>query len=440
MLRCPLLLLARLPRMTAMVLVLGSACSLSADDWPQWRGPRRDGVWRETGLVDRFESREAEPKWTAEIAAGYSAPTVADGRVFITDRVTKPRQRERVHCFDAELGRRLWTFEYDCTYTGVSYTAGPRAAVTVDDDRAYALGTMGHLHCLDVGGGTVLWKRDLRKDFNIALPIWGIAAAPLIVGDVVIVQIGGRPDACIVALDKKSGEEVWRALRDRAGYSAPILIRQAGHDVVVCWTGDSVAGLDPQTGRVYWRHPFPPRRMPIGVATPIVHDNRLFVTSFYDGSLMLKLHEDRLAVTRLWHRVGPNEKETDALQSIISTPIWLGDHIYGVDSYGQFRCLRAEDGERVWEDQTAVPRARWSTIHFVRQGDRVWMFTERGELIIAKLDPEGFHEISRTKIIEPTRQQLNRRGGVCWAHPAFAERCVFARSDEKLVCVSLEAP
>lgn len=411
----------------------------AADDWPQWRGPRRDGVWRETGIVQDFGSARATPQWTAKIGAGYSAPTVADGRVFVTDRVAEPKQIERVHCFDAELGRKLWSLEYDCPYVGIGYTAGPRAAVTVDDDRAYALGAMGHLHCLDAGTGAVLWKHDLNEKYQIQMPIWGIAAAPLIYHDLVILHIGGKDGACVVALNKKSGEEEWRALNDRASYSAPIIIQQAGKDVVVCWTGDSVAGLDPASGKVYWRFPFPPRRMPIGIATPIVNGDRLFVTSFYDGSLMLRLNQDRLAVEKLWHRVGRNERDTDALQSIISTPIWLGDHLYGVDSYGQLRCLRAENGDRVWEDQTATPYGRWSTIHFVRNGDRVWMFNEVGELIVARLDPSGFHEISRTQIIEPTTTQLNRRGrGVCWAHPAFANRSVYARNDEKLVCVSLE--
>ncbi len=408
------------------------------DDWTGWRGAHREGVWREAGIIERFESRSPKPEWTAAIGAGYSAPSIADDRVFVTDRVAEPKQIERIHCFDAKLGRKLWSVEYDCPYVGIGYTAGPRAAVTVDDDRAFALGAMGNLHCLDVATGAILWKRDLRKDFHIEMPIWGIAAAPLIFDKLVILHIGGKPDACVVALDKRSGEEVWRALTDRASYSAPILIRQAGHDVVVCWNGDSVAGLDPATGTVHWRFPFPPSRMPIGVATPVLHGDRLFVTSFYDGSLMLRLSHDRLAVEKVWHRVGRNERETDALQSIISTPIWLGDHIYGVDSYGQLRCLRADSGERIWEDQTATPRGRWSTIHFVRRNDKVWMFNESGELIIARLSPGGFHEISRAKIIEPTDKQLSRRGkGVCWAHPAFANRCVFVRSDKELVCVSL---
>ncbi len=393
-------------------------------------------------MIDEFASPQIDILWRQPIGPGYSGPTVAEGRVFVTDRRSEPEPVERVHCFDAVTGTPLWDFSYPCVYT-ISYEAGPRAAVTVDAGRAYALGAMGHLHCLAAETGQVVWKRDLDQEYSISddrrMPIWGIAAAPLIYRQLVIVHIGGRDNASIVAFDKASGDFVWKSLRDQAQYSAPILIEQAGRDVMVCWTADSVAGLDPATGNVYWRHPMEPSRMPIGIATPVVNGDRLFVTSFYDGSLMLRLRQDQPSVEPLWRRVGPSEKNTDALQSIISTPLFLGEHLYGADSYGELRCLEADSGDRVWEDLTATPRARWSNLHFVQNGDRTWMFNERGELIISKLSPEGFQEISRAKLIEPTRYQLNRRGGVCWSHPAFANRHVYARNDKEIVCASLAA-
>jgi outer membrane protein assembly factor BamB len=394
-------------------------------------------VWRETGIVKEFEHDRLPLEWSVEIGPGYSGPTVADDRVYVTDRLTEPEQVERVLCFDAKTGHELWKFEYPCEYT-ISYTAGPRACVTVHDKNAYALGAQGHLHCLDSATGRVLWKRDLAKDFSIRMPIWGIAAAPLIYDDLVILQIGGDDGACLVALDTRSGEEEWRALRDRANYTAPILIKQGGRDVCVCWTADSVAGLDPEEGEVYWRIPFPPTRMPIGIATPVVEDNMLFVTNFYDGALMLDLSMREPAAKKMWQISGRSEKETEALHSIISTPLLRGDYIYGVDSYGELRCLNAKTGERIWEDQTATPRNRWSNIHFVEHDDQVWMFNEAGELIIAELSPQGFREIDRALLIEPTQEQLRRRNGVTWAHPAFADRHVFARNDKRLVCASLE--
>jgi hypothetical protein len=158
---------------------------------------------------------------------------------------------------------------------------------------------------------------------------------------------------------------------------------------------------------------------------------------------MLKLAADKPTVERLWQRVGRNENppNTDALQSIIATPVFDGTHIYGVDSYGEMRCLDAATGDRVWEDLTAVPVDRWSTIHFVKNGDKYWLFNEKGELIIARLSPAGYEEISRAKLLEPTLEQLRRRGGVgvCWAHPAFANKHIFQRNDKELVCASLAA-
>lgn len=413
-----------------------------ADDWPQWRGPTRDGVWRETGIIDSFESDQIPIVWEAEISSGYSGPTVADGRVYVTDRLIDPKQQERVLCFDARTGEPIWSHTYDCIYSGVGYEAGPRACVTIDEGRAYAIGTMGDMFCFDAATGDILWQKDMNAEYNIEMPIWGIAAAPLIEGDLVILQIGGADGACIVALDKKTGEERWTALSDRASYSAPITIEQGGKRVVVCWTGDNVVGLNPKNGEVYWSHPFKPTRMVIGIATPVVEDDELFVTSFYDGSLMLRLDLTKPEVSEVWRRLGPSEQKTDSLHSIISTPYLEGDYVYGVDSYGELRCLEAGTGDRVWEDLTAGPNVRWGTIHMVENGDNIWMFNELGELVIARLSPQGFEEVSRAKLIEPTTVQLRRRGGeqgVCWAHPAYANRHVFARSDDKLVCASLEA-
>jgi len=394
-------------------------------------------VWRETGLIEAFSGSELELRWRVPISGGYSGPTVAEGRVYVTDRVVEPVEVERVLCFDAATGVNAWVHTYECTYSQVGYPDGPRASVTIADGRAFAFGTMGHVRCLDAATGELLWKKDPGSDYEIEKPLWGMAAAPLVAEDHVIVQAGARPDGCLVAWDTRTGLERWRALADRASYSAPVVIEQAGQRVVVCWTGDHVAGLNPATGEVYWKHATPPVEMVINVPTPVVEGDRLFLSSFYDGAYLLRLRQDTPAADVLWHRRGKNEKRTDALQAMLSTPLIRGDHIYGVDSYGQLRCLKAATGDRVWEDGTAVNARRWATIHMVQNGDRTWMLNEAGELIIAELSPQGFHEVSRAKLIEPTKGQLGR--GVCWSHPAYAYRHVFARNDSELVCASLAA-
>lgn len=424
-------------RLLCVVLLIAACGTAQAEDWPQWRGQNRDGVWNETGLVEKFAAKELQPKWRVPIGAGYSGPTVAAGRVYVMDRQTKPNQTERVLCFDEATGAPLWTHEYDCQYKEVGYAAGPRASVIIDGDRAYSLGSMGHLHCLDAKTGEVVWSKDCNTQYNIEMPIWGVSASPLIYKNLVIAHIGGSDGACVIALDKKTGAPAWQALDDRGQYSSPVLVKQGDAEIVLVWTGDSIAGLDPSSGRVVWRQVWKPRNMPIGVSTPVIDKDRALFVSFYDGTTLLKLAPDLASAELLWQRVGESERKTDALQGIISTPIILDEHIYGVDSYGELRCLDIKTGDRVWENLSAVPKARWSTIHFIKNHDKVWMFTERGELLITKLSPQGFEEISRTKIIAPTTAQLNMRGGVVWTHPAFANKCIFVRNDEELVCTSL---
>ncbi|HEX5446636.1 MAG TPA: PQQ-binding-like beta-propeller repeat protein [Pirellulales bacterium] len=426
-----------------LALLLGPICLCSrpaaADDWPQWRGPTRDGVWRETGVVEKFASPQIKIRWRVPISSGYSGPTVADGRVYVTDRVAEPEQIERVHCFDAKTGEPVWSHSYDCVYHDVSYTAGPRASVTIDEGRAYALGTMGDFFCFDAASGEILWQHHLDEEYKIRMPIWGLAASPLVEQGLVIVQVSGEGDACLVAFDKQTGEERWRSMKDDASYAAPIMTKQAGRPVMICWTGQHVAGLDASTGKVYWEYPFKPSKMVLSIATPVIERDRLFVTGFYDGSLMLKLDPKKLAVEKLWRRVGRDENHTDSLQSLISTPYLKGDYVYGVDSNGELRCLEAETGDRLWEQLPGKKPVRWFTIHMVENHGKIWMFNERGELVITRLSPKGYEEISRAKLIAPTREQLNERGGVCWAHPAFADRHVFARNDEELVAADLSA-
>ena len=409
----------------------------SADDWPQWRGIARDGKWNESGIRDDLPDGQLPLDWSVEIGPGYTGPTVADGRVYVMDKQSEDRNAlERILCFDSATGESLWKHVYPAEYR-ISYTAGPRASVTIYEGRTYAVGAMGHFHCLDAKTGQVLWMRDLQTEYNIQMPIWGIAASPFIYRDLVIQQVSGSEGACMVAFKRADGKEVWRSLADRAGYSSPIIIQQAGQDVLVCWTGDSLSGLEPTTGKVYWGHTFPPKNMPIGVGDPIVEGDRLFVSSFYDGSLMVRVPNDKLTSEVIWKEVGPDEQHTKTLHAMIGTCLMQDGLVYGADSYGELRCLDAENGRRIWEDLTAVPKARWATIHMVRQADRVWMFNERGELLIAKLSRDGLKIIDRCQLIEPTKVQLGQRGGVCWSHPAYADKSVFARNDRQLIRASL---
>lgn len=420
-----------------------ATASLIADDWPQFRGSDRNAVLRETDIATQMPPGQLPAKWSVGIGPGYSGPTVAAGRVYITDRgpgesdtTAAESEVERVLCFDAADGRLIWQHDYDAPYT-ISYKAGPRACVSIDSGKAFSVGAMGHFHCLNAETGQVVWARDLNNELKIEMPIWGITAAPLVYRDMVIQIAAGEGQTCVVALDFETGKTRWTALDEKAGYSSPIVVRQGQQDVVVCWTGESISGLDPLDGRLLWGIPMQSRNMPIGVPTPVIQNDLLFVSSFYDGSMLIRLDLTKPSAEKVWHRVGENEQKTDALHCMISNPIIKGQYIYGVDSYGELRCLKLDNGDRVWEDKSAVKRNRWATIHFIQAGNREIMVNEQGELLFGTLSPTGLQLHSRSELISPTRIQLNRRDGVVWAPPAISGGHIFVRNDNELKCVSL---
>ncbi len=432
--------------------IVGFLCLIAlvccADDWPQWLGPQRDGVWRESGIAQRFPSDGLKFKWRAPIAAGYAGPAVANGRVYVTDRQAgkgtsgNPFQRgtipgnERVLCLDEKTGKELWKHEYDCPYN-VSYPAGPRATPVIDNGKVYTLGTEGHLFCFDAVNGKVLWSREFKKDFGIETPLWGFSAHPLIDGDKLICVVGGNGSVA-VAFHKDTGKEIWRALTAKEpGYCPPMIYKVGNTRQLIIWHPESINSLDPETGKVYWTQPYT-SRSGLSIPTPRLKDDMLFITSFYNGPIALRLDPEKPEASVVWRGKSNSERNTDGLHSIMCTPFIDGDHVYGVCSYGQLRCLKLATGERVWqtfEATTGGKEVRWANAFLIKNGDRYFLPNEKGELIIARLTPKGYEELSRAKLLEPTNTAAGR--DVVWSHPAFANRNIYARNDKEIVCASL---
>lgn len=442
-----------LPRLWLSLLVVSAAARLAAEDWPKWQGVRGDGVWRETGILETFPAGGPPVKWRAPVAAGYSSPAIANGRVFLTERpdsdlrgnpgkaLERLRQtgRERVSCFDEQTGRLLWRYDYDCPYE-IAYPSGPRAMPAVDGDRVFALGAEGNLHCLDVATGKVIWARSFKDDFGVTTQTWGFASPPIVDGDRVICLVGGKGHT-VVAFDRTTGREVWRALDTvEPGYAPPTIIQAGGRRQLIVWDSMTINGLDPVTGAVFWTQPFK-TKMAHAIGTPRQHGEYLFISSFFDGSLLLRLDAREPKAEVVWEIKGRSEIRSEGLHSLMSTPYLEDGYIYGVCSFGQLRALQLADGERLWE--TMVPTrpdekpARWTTAFLVKHADRFFIYNEVGDLIIARLTPQGYEELSRAHLLDPT----NRAGGrdVHWSHPSFANRCVFVRNDQELICVDLSA-
>lgn len=418
-----------------------------AEDWPQFRGRDRAGVWTETGILDAFPTEGLKVKWRAALGSGFSGPAVAGGKVFVMDFVptTLPKGVERAVAYDERTGKLLWSREWDVNYAGLAttYAIGPRATPTVDEDRVYFLGSMGMLQCLRAADGKLLWKRDFVRDFGAEVPVWGISAAPLVDGRRLVCLAGGKGDSKVMAFDKMTGAVLWRALSSdfEPGYSAPILIQAGGKRQIIQWHPRGVASLDPETGGRLWELPFE-SRMGSSVATPVWSGLQLMIASFFDGSMMIELNDSQPQARMLWRGSSRSETKPDGLHSLISTPFIDGGYIYGICAYGHLRCLDARTGKQVWETlEVTRERARWAAAHMVRNRDRYFINNDRGELIVAKLSPAGYQELGRTKLIEPTSNPGVRReaGTVNWTHPAYANRHIFTRNDKELICASLEA-
>jgi outer membrane protein assembly factor BamB len=388
-------------------------------DWPQWRGPKRDGVWPIDQAVDPLPAK-VEPRWKNKIGGGFGGIAVAAGRVYLMDRLKGPPEVERVLCLDATTGKQLWAHTYGVTYGKLDYGNGPRATPTIHAGRVYALGALGHLHCLDAKSGKVMWQRDTVKEFRGTVPTWGHACSPLVDGKLLVVQVGGQPDACLVALDTGTGKEVWRGLSDRPGYSSPVLVDGGNWRLLAYFTPQHVVGLDPQTGKVRWRVPFDGITYDVAISDVVYLDGVLLASNYWSGSKAIRLDEQGLNPKVAW--------EGKDLSLLMSTPLAKGGHVFALDRFRGVKCIEVKTGKVVWEGWHVTPRDRnpQASLVWAGSGDRALILTTPGELVVADVSVKGYKVLSRTLIV-----------GRTWAHPAFANGCAFARNDEEIVCVSL---
>jgi outer membrane protein assembly factor BamB len=438
--------MARFCSLLGITLSLSVGVAARADDWPRWLGPQGDSVWRETNIVDHLPKTGPPIKWRAPVAYGYSGPAVAAGRVYVTDYQTtdplvnkasartKLEGQERILCFDADNGKVLWRHQYKCPYE-ISYPGGPRATPTVHDGKVYALGAEGNLTCLDAVSGSVVWARDLHKDYNVKTPYWGYSGSPLVDGQKVICIVGGKDNA-VVAFDKDSGNELWKALScSEAGYSSPVIIQAAGRRQLIVWHPEAINCLDPETGKLYWTSEAKLANK-MSIMTPRHGSDYLYVGGIGTIGVCLMLDPDKPAVTEAYR----GEKNR-GIFPVNSTPVVDGELMYGVSQQGELMAVTLATGEQLWETLKATTRddrkTNNATAFLVRNGDRYFLFNESGHLIIARLNRKGYEENSRFKLLEPTNTSFNRP--VVWTHPAFARRCIFARNDKELVCASLAA-
>lgn len=423
-----------------------SATPVFAEDWPRWLGPEGASVWNAEGIVERFPDQGLPVKWRTPVALGYSGPAVVGNRVFVMDyelesgEITnspglrgKLQGKERVLCLNAETGEILWKHAYSRAYE-LSYPSGPRCTPTVDDGYVYALGGHGNLTCLDSTNGTVVWEKDLVSEYKAPTPDWGFSAHPLVHGDLLHCIVGGEGSVA-VAFDKKTGKEVWRSLSaNEQGYCPPTIMEHAGVEQLLIWHPESLNALNPQTGEVYWTLPLKPS-YGMSVTAPRKVGSYLFASGIGSVGALVRLDDDKPSAEIEWR----GQPKT-AVYCCNSTPTIVDGVIYGNDcQIGSLMAVRLDNAERLWETfeptSGGTRRASHGTAFIVRHQDRFFLFSETGDLILANLSKDGYREISRFHVLDPTNECFGR--DVVWSHPAFANKSVYARNDKELVCVSL---
>ena len=338
------------------------------DDWPQWLGPKRDGVWRETGIVERFPKGGPKVRWRVPLGGGYAGPAVVAGKVFVTDRVLAPGRKTPPTRLPAPPPKAssassvLTTRPASCcgsTNTRASTAsrtragrAAPRSSPAARSGRS---GRWATCSASTRRAARSSGRRASRRTTSAPLPLWGFAANPLLDGDKLICLVGGK-GSVVVAFDKDTGVEKWKALsfekqQTQLGYCPPMIYRAGGVRQLIVWNPETVNGLNPETGERFWSQKFPINAN-LAIATPRLDGDKLLITSFYNGARLYRLDADKPTAHQVWASKGRGESPsvTDNLNSIMCTPFIRDGYIYGVCSYGELRCLKLADGSRVWQD------------------------------------------------------------------------------------------
>jgi outer membrane protein assembly factor BamB len=384
-------------------------------DWPQFLGLTRDGVYAGKDLAETWPAGGPKVLWTKKVGAGWSGPVVAGGKLILFHRVG---DKETVDCLEAESGKVIWKGDYDTAYQDdFGFDPGPRSTPAIDGGHVYTFGAEGMLSCWEMKSGKRVWNVDTKQQLEAGKGFFGIVCSPLIEGDKVILNVGGK-GAGIVAFDKNSGEKLWQATEDEAGYSSPVAASFGGKRYVLSLTRSGLVGLDPKNGKVFFEHPFRSRsNASVNAATPVLVDDLVFISASYGtGAALLKFNED--GPKQLW-------ANDDSLSCHYATPIYRDGWLFGFDGRQEqgcnLRCVELKSGKVKWNE------AGFGAGTMMRAGNDLLILSENGELIRAAASPDGFKAKDRTQIL----------GHETRAYAALANGLYFARDRGKLVCVDL---
>lgn len=390
--------------------ILKSHTKAGPGDWPQWRGAHRDGISRESGLLAQWPEQGLPLLWKVPGGDGFASLAISDGKVYtFVDR----NGSEWAVCLEADSGAEVWKVRTASTFVESQGGDGARSTPTVDGSRVYFLGATGELLCLGKGTGKPVWQRNILKDFNAANLHWGVSTSPLVEGDLLLVNVGGK-GASVVAFNKMNGEVVWKAHDDIAGYSSPLAITVDGVREIVVFCGQAILGLSPSDGSLHWRHEWL-TTSDMNIATPIFSDPYLFISSGRgtgSGLFYLSRQGDGVKAEVVWTK--------KLMQNHYNSCVLVGDYVYGFDN-SILKCLRLKDGEIMWQDRSV---GKGSLI--AAQG-HLFIMGEQGDIAVARATHEGYQEQGRMRVLDYKS----------WTPPALAGGRLYLRDQHNIACLDL---
>ena len=404
--KCLSLLFAALP--------CGLAMAVDAD-WPQFLGPTRNGVYAGADLSKTWPKDGPTVVWKKKIGAGFAGPAVAGGKLILFHRVG---DQETVDCLDAKAGTPIWSMSYPTRYVDdFGFDEGPRATPSIVDGKVYTFGAEGSLHCWESATGKQVWAVETRDKFAAGKGYFGMVCSPLVEGDAVVANVGGN-GAGIVAFNKNTGDVLWKATDDEAGYSSPIAVTINSKRYILSLTRSNLVALEPASGKVIFSYEMhAPIQASVNAATPIVVDDLIFVSASYGtGAALLKFNE--AGPEKVW-------AADDVLSNHYATSVYRDGYLYGFDGRQEqgcnLRCVEFKTGKVAWSED------RFGAGTVILAGEKLVILTEKGQLLIAPASPKGFKPDGKAQVLPFG----------CRAYPAMAGGMFYARSKDTLICLDL---
>jgi outer membrane protein assembly factor BamB len=396
----------------SLALVLAAAPPLRADDWPNWRGPRHNGISTESGWLAKWLPEGPLQLWETSVGLGFSSVAVCKGRAYTMGNQT---DTDSVFCFDAETGKLLWKQSYPCPADPHFYEGGTSATPTVEGNHVFTLSKTGDLFCFAADNGKIVWSKNIAKELSLEIPMWGFASSALIEGKLLLLNVGSFG----AALDKSSGRVVWSTGTTASGYSTPVPCSFGGKPALALMTGSEAAGVDMATGGKLWQYPLK-ADWKINVADPIPSGDRLFISSMYARSGALLQIQDGTAKA-VW--------QNGNLRNQINSSVLVDGFLYGVDGRAGptpdagLKCVEWQSGAVKW----TYPGLGGGAL-MVADG-KIIALSDKGELFTAAVSPQSFTPISRAQVL----------GGRCWTVPVLANGRIYCRNARgDLVCLDVK--